>query len=104
MSEVINSGGKDSGGYSSETIRRKTVGITLSQDLYAISREYGINLPKLLESSLIKLLDAQNKPFSFGTAFPLPKRKGVVLRPGFEPGSVAREATILDRTILPELE
>ena len=32
----------------------------------------------------------------------------VVLRPGFEPGSVAfslrREATILDLTILPELE
>ncbi len=26
----------------------------------------------------------------------------VVLRPGFEPGSVTREATILDRTILPE--
>ncbi len=27
-----------------------------------------------------------------------------MLRPGFEPGSVAREATILDRTILPEPE
>ena len=27
----------------------------------------------------------------------------MVLRPGFEPGSVTREATILDRTILPEL-
>ena len=26
-----------------------------------------------------------------------------MLRPGFEPGSVTREATILDRTILPEL-
>ena len=26
----------------------------------------------------------------------------MVLRPGFEPGSVAREATILNRTILPE--
>lgn len=25
-----------------------------------------------------------------------------MLRPGFEPGSVTREATILDRTILPE--
>jgi hypothetical protein len=25
-----------------------------------------------------------------------------VLQPGFEPGSVTREATILDRTILPE--
>ena len=29
-------------------------------------------------------------------------REVLVLRPGFEPGSVAREATILDRTILPE--
>ena len=28
---------------------------------------------------------------------------GIVLRPGFEPGSTAREAVILDRTILPEL-
>jgi hypothetical protein len=27
----------------------------------------------------------------------------MVLRPGFEPGSTAREAVILDRTILPEL-
>jgi hypothetical protein len=27
---------------------------------------------------------------------------GKVLRPGFEPGSTAREAVILDRTILPE--
>jgi hypothetical protein len=27
---------------------------------------------------------------------------GLVLRPGFEPGSAAREAAILDRTILPE--
>ena len=26
----------------------------------------------------------------------------LVLRPGFEPGSAAREAAILDRTILPE--
>ena len=26
-----------------------------------------------------------------------------MLRPGFEPGSTAREAVILDRTILPEL-
>jgi hypothetical protein len=31
------------------------------------------------------------------------KLKEVVLRPGFEPGSTAREAVILDRTILPEL-
>ena len=30
--------------------------------------------------------------------------KTMVLRPGFEPGSAAREAAILDRTILPELQ
>jgi hypothetical protein len=29
-------------------------------------------------------------------------RVEMVLRPGFEPGSTAREAVILDRTILPE--
>ena len=32
------------------------------------------------------------------------KERVLVLRPGFEPGSVAREATILNRTILPEPE
>ena len=30
-------------------------------------------------------------------------RIGMVLRPGFGPGSTTREAVILDRTILPEL-
>ena len=34
----------------------------------------------------------------------LGKSMFMVLRPGFEPGSVAREATILNRTILPEPE
>jgi hypothetical protein len=48
--------------YSSDTIRRKTVGLTLRQDLYAISREYGINLSRLLENSLIQLIDQSYKP------------------------------------------
>jgi hypothetical protein len=32
------------------------------------------------------------------------KENSMVLRPGFEPGSAAREAVILNRTILPEPE
>ena len=38
--------------------------MTLSQDLLSIATENRINLPKLLESSLIKFLEAQTKPFS----------------------------------------
>ena len=34
---------------------------------------------------------------------PRPVHGILVLRPGFEPGSAAREAAILGRTILPEL-
>jgi hypothetical protein len=44
------------------------------------------------------LLNSQN---SYKKQSPL--RMKMVLRPGFEPGSTAREAVILDRTILPEL-
>jgi len=38
--------------------------LTLRRDLYQISREYGINLSKLLENALIQLLETQNNPFS----------------------------------------
>ena len=44
------------------------------------------------------------KEFSKRLSAHLGIQEVLVLRPGFEPGSVAREATILDRTILPEPE
>ncbi|MFX1301411.1 MAG: type II toxin-antitoxin system CcdA family antitoxin, partial [Promethearchaeota archaeon] len=71
--------------YSSESIRRKTVGVTLRQDLYKISREYGINLSKLLESSLIQLLDSQNPRFSLSEGSLFLKEKVLAGPRGIEP-------------------
>ena len=102
MSEVLEFRPQNSSKYSSESIRRKTVGVTIRQDLYAIAREYGINLSKLLESSLIQLIEQTYTPKRSFLDKPSFTKEGLVLRPGFEPGSVAREATILNRTILPE--
>ena len=72
--------------------------VTLRRDLLAISREHGINLSKLLETSLIQLLEAKNNAQTpnrasfLGTASFT--KEGVVLRPGFEPGSPTRKAGI----------
>jgi post-segregation antitoxin (ccd killing protein) len=53
MSELTKSVPPNSSINSSESNRKKTVGITLGQDLLSIARENRINLSKLLESSLI---------------------------------------------------
>ena len=53
-----------SSNYSSESIRRKTVGLTIRIDLLQTAREKGINLSKLFENTLIQTLEAQNSPFS----------------------------------------
>ncbi len=71
--------------YSSESNRKKTVGVTLRQDLYSVSREYGINLSKLLESSLIQLLDPQNTPFSLSEGSLSSKEKVLAGPTGIEP-------------------
>ena len=87
--------------YSSKSIRRKTVGLTVKDDLLAIAREYGLNLSKLLETSLIQLLEAKNNAQTpnrasfLGTASFT--KEGVVRPPGFEPGSPAWEADVLTK-------
>ena len=107
--------------YSSESIQntrvkvnRKTVGITLPPELFEKAREQGLNISRVSEQALIAVLtsldasSSEKERFSPSTRFSFSEREGgLVLRPGFEPGSVAishkcREATILNRTILPE--
>ena len=59
---------KDSSNHSSESNRRKTVGVTIRPDLLAEARKLKVNLSKTLEKSLEQLIQAQNEPF-FGSAF-----------------------------------
>ena len=62
--------------YSSESNRKKTVGLTVRRDLLFLARKYGINLSKLLENVLIQKFEAQTEPFSFREGFLFGKRKG----------------------------
>ena len=71
--------------YSSESNRKKTVGVTLSQDLLTTAREYKINLSKLLESSLIQLLNPQNTRFSLSEGSLFAKEKVLAGPRGIEP-------------------
>ena len=66
---------KHSSNYSSESIRRKTVGLTLRQDLLSLAREKRINLSKLLENALIGAFEAQTRPFSLSEGSLLAKRE-----------------------------
>ena len=65
MSELTKFVPPNSSIYSSESIQKKTVGLTVRQDLLAIAREYGINLSKLLETSLIQFLDTEKHTLFF---------------------------------------
>lgn len=74
--------------YSSKTrvkVNRKTVGLTIRQDLLAIARKYDINLSRTLESSLINLLDTQNTRFSLNERSLFAKEKVLAGPEGFEP-------------------
>lgn len=102
MTEILQSA-DHIGKYLCESNRRKNVMVTMRRDLYQISREYSINLSKLLKYALIQTIEQTHTPKASFLDKPSFTREGLVLRPGFEPGSVAREATILNRTILPEL-
>ena len=56
------------------------------------------------EASVALALWRNLDPLFIGSILHRPEKvRGLVLRPGFGPGSATREAAILDRTILPEL-
>lgn len=92
------------GDYSSKTrvkVIRKTVGLTIRQDLLRIAREYDINLSKTLETSLIQLFDAQTSiPFRntrfLGTASFV--KEGVAGPEGFEPSFSGSEEPFLRKS------
>ena len=52
---------KYSSEYSSESKRRKTVGITIRPDLLKLAREMNLNLSKTLEKTLKQIIEPQNK-------------------------------------------
>ena len=49
--------------YSSESKRRKTVGITIRPDLLKLAREMNLNLSKTLEKWLKQIIESQNNRF-----------------------------------------
>ena len=53
-----------SSNYSSESKRRKTVGLTIRPDLLAKAREMNLNLSKLLENTLERVIEPQSNPLS----------------------------------------
>lgn len=78
---------------------RKTVGLTIRQDLLSIAREYDINLSKTLESTLNQLLEAQNTPLFFSEGFFSEKRKVLAGPEGFEPSfSGSEEPSFMKRS------
>ena len=56
--------------YSSESKKRKTVGLTIRPDLLEKAREMNLNLSKTLEKSLIQLIESQNGCFLNECSFP----------------------------------
>ena len=72
--------------HSSESNRRKTVGLTIRPELLAQARDMKINLSKTLEKSLEQLIQAQNNRFLGEASFS--KEGSVEPRAGFEPAFV----------------
>ena len=65
MSELAKFVPPNSSTYLSESIRKKTVDLTVRQDLPTTTKEHKINLSKLLETSLISTLEPQTNTKSF---------------------------------------
>ena len=79
-----------SSNYSSESKRRKTVGLTIRPDLLAKAREMNLNLSKLLENTLQTIIEPQNNPLSLSEGSLLGKRESSMEpRAGFEPATSA---------------
>ena len=90
-----------SSNHSSESKRRKTVGVTIRPKLLAKARDMKINLSKTLEKSLEKLIEAQNNRFLGEASFD--KEGSVVGRTGFEPATFCTSSRCPSRTRRPAL-
>ena len=74
--------------YSSNSKRRKTVGVTIKPELLAKAREIDVNLSKSLENALEQLIKAQSNRFSLSEGSLAPKGEFLVVgRTGFEPAT-----------------
>ena len=76
---------KYSSNHSSESKRRKTVGLTIRPELLAQAREMNVNLSKLLENTLNHLIETQNNPLSLSKGSFFGKEGSMEPRAGFEP-------------------
>jgi hypothetical protein len=66
--------------YSSNTrvkVIRKTIGLTIREDLISKARDCGINISKLAENALIQTLEPNTQRFSLGIDSLFSKREGV---------------------------
>ena len=83
--------------------RKKPVLINLPPELVREARELGLNISKIAENALreyIRRLKGSNEQTDCSQEVKGDDSPLMVLRPGFEPGSRAREARILGRTIV----
>ena len=83
---------------------KKNIMLRIDAQVLETAKELGLNISKYCENALVNGINALS---CADTETALRRVPGVpsaslVLRPGFEPGSPARKAGILDRTILPE--
>ena len=91
--------------HSSESNRRKTVGVTIRPELLAQARGMKINLSKTLEKSLKQLIQAQNEPFSLSECSLFSKREiSKVGRTGFEPATFCTSSRCPNQTRRPALQ
>ena len=80
---------KYSSNYSSESKRRKTIGVTIRPDLLEKAREMNLNLSKTLENTIKQLIEPQNNPLSLSECSLFGKRESSMEpRAGFEPAFV----------------
>ena len=83
-------------------MRRVLHSIRISQEVWEKARKLGLNISRICEKALIQEINLAARAESRNGGNLGGGAPSLVLRPGFEPGSAAREAAILDRTILPE--
>jgi hypothetical protein len=96
---------KYSSKHSSESKRRKTVGLTIKPELLAKAPRMNSNLSKTLENTLTQLIRPQNGPLSLSEGSLSPKRESsMVGRTGFEPATFCTSSRCPNRTRRPALQ